>query len=464
MEQSSRKISFLKEIGRWFVWFLLTLGILVMLLALAVSIPKYKVRENLLRSANYLLESEDLFYQIKTGDRRTEIHNYADATTLNILYSIDGKDRLEEIILSPFYTQKVNLDKSVLELLADRVTYERSADTLYDRYWHGMVMLLRPLLVFFTIQQIRWIFLGLLILVMSILTGMLIKRKQKLSAVLLWVGAALVQLPIVAFCMEYYPVFLITFLIAIAMLKSEQNRKRILGWCIVSGTCVAFFDFLTTETIAFVIPMALVYCVWEHNGQIKSKKEEVNYVMGAGILWAGSYIMTYLVKWGLASLVHGEERFSSALAQFAGRQGNAVTDFAIDSLSNNLISPEAVQNAGGNLLPQFLSAVVINMRLLLGLSGKITLESLALIVVFAGLTLAAVVYLFRKPGKIGALPVVLFILGAVPVLRMLVLHNHSIEHCFFVYRALYGTIFCLTAGVITMIHWEFLQRRKTNGR
>lgn len=464
MKQNSRKISFLKETGRWFVWFLLTLGILVTMLVLAVSIPRYMVRENLLHSAKYLLESETEFYQLKPGDRRTEIHNYADATTLNILYSIDGENRLEEIMLSPFYSQKVNLDKSLLELLADRVTCERRADTLYDRYWHGMIMILRPLFLVFTIQQIRWIFLGVLLLAMAVLTGMLIKRKQKLSAILLWVGAVLVQLPIAAFCIEYYPVVLITFLIAIAMLKSEQNRKRILGLCIVSGTCVAFFDFLTTETLAFVIPMALVYCVWGHNGQIKNRKEEVQYVIGAGILWAGSYVMTYLVKWGLSSLVYGKERFSMALAQFAGRQGNTVTDFAIDSLSNNLISPEAVQNAGENVLPQFLSAVVINVRLLLGLSGKITLESLALLLVFVGLVLAAVVYLFRKPGKTGALPTVLFLLGAVPVLRMLVLHNHSIEHCFFVYRALYGTIFCLTAGVINMVHWEFLQRRKVNGR
>ena len=462
--QNSKKTVFLKKIGSGVAWFATTLGVLFLLFVVSVSIPKYRIRENLLCSANYLLESEEQFYQLRPGDRRTEIHNYADATTLNILYSIDGEDRLKEIILSPFYSQKVNLDKSVLELLADRVTYERSADTLYDRYWHGVIMILRPVLLVFTIQQIRWIFLGVLLLAMAVLTGMLIKRKQKLSAILLWLGAALVQLPIVAFCVEYYPVFLITFLIAIAMLKSEQNRNRILCLCIVSGTCVAFFDFLTTETLAFVIPMALVYCVWGHNGQIKNRKEEVQYVIGAGFLWAGSYVMTYLVKWGLSSLVYGKERFSMALAQFAGRQGNIVTDFAIDSLSNNLISPEAVQNAGGNLLPQFLSAVVINIRLLLGLSGKITLESLALLLVFVGLVLAAAVYLFRKPGKTGPLPTVLFLLGAVPVLRMLVLHNHSIEHCFFVYRALYGTFFCLTAGVINMVHWEFLKRRKVNGR
>lgn len=460
MEQSSRKISFLKETGRWFVWFLLTLGILVTMLVLAVSIPRYMVRENLLHSAKYLLESETEFYQLKPGDRRTEIHNYADATTLNILYSIDGENRLEEIMLSPFYSKKMDLTESVTELLVERLRYERRADTMYDRYWHGMILVLRPLFLVCSIQQIRIVFLCAMILALVFLTIMLIKRKQTLLAFFLWLSLLLVQLPMAAFCVEYFPVFMIMLLIAIAMVHWEGNRKKILSLCVVSGTCVAFFDFLTTETIAFVIPLALVYCIWDNKGTIKKSKEEILYIIHAGILWAGSYVMTYLTKWALASLVHGEERFSSALKQFAGRQGDAVVTYALDSLGDHGIAPEAVQMAGGDVLPQFLSAVMINVRLMLGLSGKITLEGLALSFVFMGLLLAAVVYLFRKPGKIGALPRVLFLLGVVPLMRMMVLNNHSIEHCFFVYRALCGTIVCFVAAVARMVNWDLLRRRK----
>lgn len=446
--------------GRWLAWFAGTIGILFCLFALSVCIPKYKIRENLLDSANYLLTSEKLFYQLAEGDRRTEIHNYADATTLNILYSIDGEDSLKEILLSPFYSDRLNTEKSTTELLAERITFERKADTLYDRYWHGMIMILRPLFLIFTIQEIRLLFLGVLLVCMILLTVMLLRRKQKLPAVLLWVAAALVQLPMAAFCIEYFPVVLIMLVISMAMLHWSENRRRILDLCVVSGVCVAFFDFLTTETIAFVIPMALVYCLWDRKGTLKNIKEELVYLAGAGALWAGSYLLTYLTKWGLASLVYGEERFSVALGQFFQRQGNEAVSFAMDSLSNGTISAGAMANAGGNILPQAVSAVMINLRLLLKASGKITLEQLALAVVLAGLLLAAVLYLFRKPGKTGALPLVLCILGFVPVLRMMVLNNHSIEHCFFVYRAFYGTIFCFTAGAIKTVDWAFIRRRK----
>ena len=458
--QKRKKNSIGQNIGGSALWFFMTIGALVLLFVLSSSIPKYTIRENLLESAKYLVTSEDLFHQIKPGDRRTEIHNYADATTLNILYSIDGEERIKEILISPFYSAEMDLSKPVTALLVERITYERAADTMYDRYWHGMNIILRPLLLFFSVIQIRWIFLGMLLALMGLLTGMLIKRKQKLSAVLVWLSGAMVQLPMVAFCFEYFPVFLLTFLFAVVMVKWEENREVIQKLCIVNGTCIAFFDFLTTETVAFVIPMAMVYCIWNSKEKLRSIKEELFYIIQAGGLWLGSYIMTYLIKWGLASLVYGKERFSVALQQFAGRQGNMVLSYAVDSMENGMVSAEAMANAGGHILPQFLSAVVLNIRLLLGLSGKISLESLALTLLLVIFVLAAVVYLFRKPDKNGTLSILLFLLGMLPMLRMMVLHNHSIEHCFFVYRALYGTIFCFIAGFMKVVDWEFLQRRK----
>lgn len=461
--KSSKRNACFKWMGRSAVWFIISLCTLFGLFVLSVSVPKAMVRENLLSSAKYLLESEELFFQLREGDRRTEIHNYADATTLNILYSIDGRNCVEEIILSPFYTNRATLEQPVTELLVERIRLERQADTLYDRYWHGMILILRPLFILFELVQIRWIFFGMLLISLSSLTVMLWKRNQRLTIVFLWLGAFGVQLPVVACCIEYFPVFLITFLISCAMVHWAENRTRILELCVVSGATVAFFDFLTTETLAFVLPLALVYCIWEYKGSLKPVKEELCYLFFAGAGWMGAYIGTYLVKWGLASLSCGQNRFSVALSQLAGRQGNDVINFALDSLCKNAIPTEALQSAGGDVLPQFLSAVVINIRLLLGLSGKISLEQLALALVIAGGVVTAVVYLFRKPGRMGAFPVVLLILGTIPMLRMMVLNNHSIEHCFFVYRSLYGTIFCLGIGVCSLINWEFLRRRKKRG-
>lgn len=449
--------------GKVCLCFFGTLAILFALLVSSAKIPNYKIHENIWDSAVYLVESEAEFYQWKAGDRRTEIHNYADATTLNILYSVNGGNILRKSVISPFYSDQVNQEKSMTELLVERIRLERPADTMYDRYWHGMILVLKPLFVFFTLQQIRWIFLGTLIACLGVLTLLLVHRKQYFMSCLLWLGALAVQTWMAGFCIEYYPVFLITFLISIFMVLKAEKRERIIELCVVSGVCVAFFDFLTTETLAVVIPLACVYSIWRSKGTLRSVKEELVFLTRAGIGWAGAYVSTYLAKWTLSSIACKEERFSAALSQLAGRQGNDVVSFAADSLSSNGIPAEAMQNAGGNILPQFLSAVVINLRLFLGLSGKISLEQLALLLVIIGLFLAAVVYLFRKPGRMEAFSVVMLLLGTIPLFRMMVLNNHSIEHCFFVYRSLYGTVICYVAGIGYMLDRELLRRRKKDG-
>jgi hypothetical protein len=459
-KRNEKIILYIKSLGRNIITFLITLGILFALYFGVANISKHQIRENLLTSATYLLESEKLFHQLKEGDRRTEIHNYADATTLNILYSVDGENLLWEVVMSPLYSDKMDLNKSVTELLVERIRYERPADTLYDRYWHGMIMILKPLLMLFTLQQIRGFLLGLLVVCMLALTVLLIRRKQYLFSGLLWIGAFAVQFWMAGFCIEYFPVFLITFLVSCAMVLSEEKREKIIALCIVSGVCVAFFDFLTTETMTLVIPMAIVYGIWYKKGTVKTFKAEFLYLLRAGCNWGLAFAFTYLTKWTLASIAYGKERFSVALSQLAGRQGNRVISFAADSIGSNGISADALQNAGGDVLPQFLSAVVINIRLLLGLSGKISLEKLALLLLGIGLIITAVIYLFRKPGCVEPVSGILFLLGAVPMIRMMVLNNHSLEHCFFVYRSLYGTIVCFSTGIIHLFDWEFLRRRR----
>lgn len=455
----SRSLSVFRTIGTWFLWFAVSLGVLIFLSWLSACIPRSAIRENVLKSAEYLLTSEDVFYQMREGDRRTEIHNYADATTLNIMYSIDGEDRFKEIFISPFYTDRVNEKKTVIELLKERVEQEEEADTVYDRYWHGMTMLLRPLFLLCSIQGIRYVFLAVLIALFVFLEVLLVRRKQETAAVLLVFSATMVQLPITAFCMEYVPVILIMLGVSIAMVYSCESRKKIWGLCVISGVCVAFFDFLTTETLAIVVPLSIVYCIWAKEGKLQMLWKEIKFLVGAGISWGAAYIGSYFVKWTFSGIVLGENRWSTAVESFLARQGDSVISFALDSLiGGELLPVGAEEMAGGEVLPQWLSAVVINLRLLLGLSGKITLESLALILLFVAAGIVGVIFLYRKK-EAGALPVILFLLGMVPVARMMLLHNHSVVHCFFVYRAFLGTLFCFMAGFIEVIDWRILQRR-----
>lgn len=449
---------FIKKISEGGLWFAGTLCVLIGLLYLTALIPKEMIRENLLESAIYLETNESNFYQLIQGDRRTEIHDYADAITLNIMYSVDGENKLEELIISLFYSERENSKYPMLRILRERIENDYEPDTIYDRYWHGSMLIVRPLFLFFTIDQIRIILLCVLIILLGVLTYILWKKQQKILSIWLLIGAILVQLPMVAFCIEYFAVWLIMLLLAIIAVKYYENG--IVKISVISGVSCAFFDFLTTETVAFVIPLAIVLCLKIEKQKAYHIFQGIKEILICSVLWCCSYVATLVVKWSLSSFVLGQERFSTSIQMMFNRQGTESNLIAVDSLVNGIPVVENSNVLKPTHLPQALEALFTNIRLLLGLSGRVTLGTIGMWIFIVLCIIACFVYLYRKNGTAYILPTLLFLIGMIPVVRIIVLNNHSLEHCFFVYRSLFGTIVCWGSALIKIIDWEFFVRKK----
>ena len=420
--------------------FAVTLGILIGLLYATALIPKEAFRDNLLVSADYLSEKEDEFYCLIEGDNRTLVHNYADVITFNIMYSIDGEDLWDELMMSPFYSDGINQNYPMIELLAERITEEKQADTVYDRYWHGMMMILRPLFCVFTLSQIRILMLTLLVGLLGLLSILLWKKGLQVLVVVLWMSAIVSGYPMIAMCMEYVPVWLIMLGCSLVAVKLYRSDRAVAGLVIVSGTCCAFFDFLTTETVAIVIPLVVVLCLKNKEKQIESYLQGVKWLLANGVLWGIAYIGTLSIKWIFSSLVLGQNRIGFALSMMLKRQGD--------------VSWQLEET----VFPQPVAAVLANVRLMLGMQEMVSLESVCGVVLSIFFIMLCVIYLFRKKGSVCVLPGLLFLLGCVPVMRMLVLHNHSLEHCFFVYRALFATVVCVAIGFAFIIDWKMIRK------
>lgn len=393
-----------------------------------------------MESAKYLEENEDEFYQLVKDDRATEIHNYADVITMNIMYSIDGEKLWDELMMSPFYSDNANKEYQMISLLQERIEEEKPADTIYDRYWHGMMLVLRPLFCFFTITQIRVLMLVILTGLLALLSVGLWKKGLKVFAVSLWAAAFASEYFMVAFCIEYQPTWLIMLLISLAAQKFYQRPDIIMGLAVTSGVCCAFFDFLTTETIAIVIPLGIVLCLWNQKGLLKSFKQGISFIFSCSIAWGVVYAITLMVKWMLSSIAFGEERFSQAIRMILYRQG-----------------AEIVQDTE-TAYPQAVTAVLTNIRLLFGFSDKVSIGGMLAIVLIVIAVVACVIYLFRKKGCDCVLSALLFILGCVPLVRMMILNNHSLGHSFFVYRALFATLVCMITAFVSVIDWEFVKK------
>ncbi len=402
----------------------------MLLLYASAWIPKEAFRENLLLSAEYLEEKEDEFHCLQKGNPATEIDNYADAILFNIMYSIEEKHKAVTLIEAPFYSDRGNEEYPMLRLLKERIAEEKEPDTVYDRYWHGMMIFLRPLFVFFTIKGIR-VFAGILmVLLMGLLTAALVKRGQKALAASLWIAGFFVCMPMTVMCVEYMPTWFITLAVSLAACKLWKKRETVLCLLVISGVCCGFFDFLTTETVTFAVPCAIVLCIWQKEGRLKGIRKETGFLFAGGMLWSISYLAVFLVKWMLSGAVFEADRAASAIEIMLFRQGG---DFTV---------PEAVLS---------------NIRLLAGFQWIATKEGLCLALLALGAGAAAFLFLYGKREG-NELSVLLFLLAAVPVIRIALLHGHSGQHYFFTYRALFASIVCVITAMGKAVDVSLLKK------
>lgn len=424
------------------VTFIVTLALLIGLLYISACIPKEAIRENLLESAYYMEETEDEFYHKIGENRRTLIDNYADTIEFNIMYSVDKEHRLESLLISPFYSDNANPEYQMITLLRERIEEEKEIDTVYDRYWHGIQLIMRPLFVLFDIIQIRIVMISTLVVGLLGLMICLWKKEQKALALSMIPAAVLIAYPMLGMCMEYVPTFLIMLIISYFSLKYYRSKKRIMSLLFISGMCCGFFDILTTETVAVVVPLAIALCLREKEEGMENFPQEGLFVILSGVLWGIGYLGVFVSKWCFASMCLQSNRFTPAISMMLYRQGAEV----------------AVESGSG--LSQAMEALARNLRLLLGFSLEMEYGTVLMITAAVLGAVACFVYLYRKTGKDCILPALLVLLALVPVFRIMFLNSHSYQHSYFTYRALFASICCMITAVVKVIDVNLLKKQK----
>ena len=395
------------------------LTLLWLLLALSACIPNEALYDNYESSALSYGQSEPFHFH--NGDRWNAIaDNYADAILLNLAWHM-GNDASPLIAaVDTDYFNGGELGQNAGLYLS--VTEGISPNTDYTRYWHGGAMFVRLLHLVTDVRGIRTIgFLGVLLL--AALTMILLGKKGHSDiAVCLALSLAAVQVWNLRLSLEYQTPFLIAFALCPAYLLLERRGDHWLTrLSTAGGVLVAFFDFLTAETLTLLLPLILVIAVRAKEGRLAPFKKSLSLIFVCGLCWGAAYGGSFLVKWAAASLVTGENAFALALDSAALRVSAAVIPG--ESASGGLFSPIAA-----NLTMLFGGTDRVQpLRVMAGLGGTLGI-------------LGSVWYLFpaKQPEREASL--LMLMLGSVVFLRFLLLHNHSFLHEFFTYRALASTI------------------------
>lgn len=405
--------------------FILITVIIAMLGLMVMStyfIPREKIEDNIKSSITPLALGQEM-KKIGTKNYYSYLHIYADEILLNIMYCADTSKPLESVVEAKYYK------KTLFPNLKEAIEKESNGNTEYMRYWHGSTLIIRPLLMFFNISQIYKIFAGIFIMLIIILCIILIKKKSYLLIIAMAIGLFITKSIFVPFCLEYTWTYLIMFIAIIAsiILEKKGNDKINLLMFIV-GIFTCFFDFLSTETITFLVPILFIFTIRYQENRIESLKKELNNITVWIILWLLGYSLMWISKWLIASIV---------------LHINSL-DFVISKAMYRINGTPNETNSGKMII----NALKLNVLTLYPISRmkKPIIAAVILIAIIIGCLL-----LKKKDKKYLLTGLIPICIGIIPYIRYLVIASHSRGHYMFTFRAQLTTIIAVIIAMYIIV-------------
>lgn len=425
--------------------FFLMLGVLWLMLILTAAIPNASLKRNMEKSAVSYKNKEA--FSFENGDKWNSVSdNYADTILLNVSWTM-GRGNPFVSSLDTWYNDGEGDGESVgFYRMVTEETLEPNMD--YTRYWHGSAIFVRLLHLVTNVNGMKSIGLAATLLLAFITMVILAKRGHPDLAMALLASLAAVQIWNIRLSLEYQPAFLLCFLLCPFYLWAERRGDGGLTYLSVAGgVLIAFFDFLTTETVVFLVPMLLVLGVRAKEGRLGSFKKNFRILLVCGLCWLLAYGGTFLMKWVLASLVTGENKFMIAFSSVEERIGGSLLGEG----------PE-------NPIVRIPAAVAANLSVLFGSSKRVDVPRILLGLLAVFMVGVSMLYLYHKKDADRTALKLLVLLGAVVFIRYMALNNHSYLHEFFTYRALFSPILAVFAGVAISIELPGRKKKRMGKR
>lgn len=410
------------EIWKWFLRATTILGIGIiggyLILVLVFALPVGRMHNNMIKSG----AAFDSQYTFLIDDNiTTKIDDFTDA--LMLMTAGNGEDR------NPFTAAVYDYHYSRGELLPNEVISDfentENKSVQYGRYWHGYLLFLKPLLMFFNYNEIMIITSVVTIALMMGVVYLLVKKGLGKLVIPYGVTAALMFPIAISLCLQYMGVFAVLNLALICILLFYERifeREWFFYLFLIIGMAVCYFDLLTYPVVTLGIPLA-VWLVLKNREKMLSFWNNLKLIISGAIAWGIGYAGIWVGKWTLGSIITGKNLFVDAIGA------------AEERMSTTTVGEISRFQPIGEAVKYIFTAPVITMFIL------------ALVVLIVLLVMKKI-----EISKEKALDNLwMFVIALIPLAWYMFMANHSSWHIFFTYRTFGVFIFAVTCYVASIL-------------
>lgn len=401
-------------------------------LTMVAMIPKNNIKQHMEESSDILLERSVFFY-MNENDYASRIDRYADSILLNIAYSYNNKQPLKSVMQSAYYYDSTRNEN---ENLKTTVTEHTQPNKDYIRYWHGSNIIVRPLLLFTNVNGIYTLNAIFIVSLLLITLIHLWKRINKAAATCMLISCIATSIWYVPFSLEYTWNIIIMFIASISSTYIyKKSSNALICFFIIIGNITAYFDFLSTETLTFAVPIICLLLLKHKENPLYNKTDYLKSTFHCGTSWLTGYISAWLMKWTIASIVLQTNVFQVALQQ-----------------ANTRISGDT---ANLSFVKQTIATLTRNIVCVFPFSY---MQEHALLATFITVGIIGIFYYLFKKQQNADLSTILFLIAMIPYVRFILISNHSYLHYFFTYRAQLTSIFAVGLAIIYGIDKTLLKK------
>jgi len=396
----------------------------ILLLTLVISLPTYKAKENIYYSMGMIEKEFDDEVQVD-GYRATLTGNFTDCLMLeHAIYDHPGHSAFQQA-LRMYRAESYQGDdpegwypgQSLKDYL---LGVEQPKEVEYSRYWHGYLIVLKPLLMLCGVSTLRIFNAGLQLLLMGTVIALLAGKNKKGAT-----AAFIVSMPFMFFFSTYASFSLsiclvLTLVLMIVSLLFNDKLKEKQGYLyffLIAGMLTAYFDFLTypVVVIGYLLTLYLVLNGEKNIGNILLLSAE--WCAGYGIFWAS--------KW-LQVLIFSSTKNTKALENVATRIGSA---------------------EGQNRMSGFLKVLKLNSAPYINRGFLIVLAIAVVGCLVIGIILGRKTAGDgkKRPGPMLLIPAIM------PFVWFFLLQNHSEQHWVFTCRNFSVTVFAVGCLVLPIL-------------
>lgn len=391
-------------------------------------LPSGKIAEHVRESGSIIRDETD-YWVMTHGDNTSQLDNFTDAIML-LSSGYTGSESLMEKTIFNYRIYMKGATKGESCLYCGILGANQMKRHSYEWYWQGFQIVLKPLLLFLNLTQIRH--LNMFVVLTSIVTiCLLLQRQNKTAYILPYVTSiCFLNLSTIFVSLQYSTIFHLTSLGMILMLLYYNNirfQSHLWLFFMVFGMMTSYFDFLTYPIMVLGFLLILYFLLNE-----SENLGLIGKAIGYSAIWFVGYIGMWASKWILSSIITGENQITKGISKFQERSSNTVGD-ATFTWSEMMNEMKSYLENGFTIYLILISILVLTLLIIVTKGYKNTKKWIHSFII----------------GGISLYPFVWYTIAA----------NHSMQHAFFTFKSMSVFVFGASAFLIPIVDWKLLKQK-----